>query len=359
MNEFVTVKKAMPSTFVLETSPLVDERAVERIQTCLAGAVPYLCVYGDDAHTYKMCTVEKALEVIPYTIVTYEALDKRSRAREFLCEVENTHMHLVVGYEDVHYAPGYCEWIHWVKTKPRLSAGTLLFVLSSEDKRKFSLTQKNITWVEVRDPNRFRVKTRKCDTQPLKNILPEAVCFENDAYPMYGYYWGVVHENYPDACNTLDELVRIAECMSVTDMFDYQAYTGAHWDLLAYTHALGIRMPCHLLPTLTGVRKGSAWTRFNMVCTNQKRLAELSYRVFKRTTLLCVNTMYFFGHTLWMSIMEASHVQRVRDIIHFHNTMKAEDLVTLYVLCRFDTEKNQSERVTRAKLMERIRFFFL
>ena len=84
----------------------------------------------------------------------------------------------------------------------------------------------------------------------------------------HGHTWGMIHENYVDTRGlTVDEMDKIADCMSLADIYDQKIYE-TEWDYCKYFQIMGIATPSQIIHGRHNkvIRPGSSWTKLN----NQK-----------------------------------------------------------------------------------------
>lgn len=88
----------------------------------------------------------------------------------------------------------------------------------------------------------------------------------------------IVQENYVDAKNI--DFARVAEMISVADIFDVKLYEG-NWSLSGYYSFFGCIYPAseigHTLDT-SKLRPGSVWTKHQNMCMRAKRISAMSKR---------------------------------------------------------------------------------
>ena len=91
----------------------------------------------------------------------------------------------------------------------------------------------------------------------------------------HGYSWGIVHENYPRANTlTLDEMMKVAEHMSIADIYDNKLYTG-DWELNKFFCHEAIICPCIILKQRLireTLNPGSSWTKYNNMKMRQGKI---------------------------------------------------------------------------------------
>jgi hypothetical protein len=88
----------------------------------------------------------------------------------------------------------------------------------------------------------------------------------------------IIQENYVDAKNV--DFARVAEMISVADVFDAKLYEG-NWGLSAYYSFFGCIYPASAVGhniDVAKLRPGSVWTKHQNMCMRAKRISAMSKR---------------------------------------------------------------------------------
>ena len=86
----------------------------------------------------------------------------------------------------------------------------------------------------------------------------------------------ILHENYPDGKG---DFASIADMLSRADMIESRIYAG-DWELLHYFNFWGCILPSiEIGHTLTNLRPGSTWTKYQNMCMRAKRIDAMANRV--------------------------------------------------------------------------------
>ena len=89
----------------------------------------------------------------------------------------------------------------------------------------------------------------------------------------------ILHENYPDSRGRMEV---ISNYLSVADIIESRVYAG-DWELLSYFNLWGCILPSNEINhTLTKLRPGSTWTKYQNMCMRHKKIQSISTKVPRR-----------------------------------------------------------------------------
>lgn len=142
----------------------------------------------------------------------------------------------------------------------------------------------------------------------------------------HGYLCGLVHDNYVDVSKlTLDEMDKISESLSYSDVIDQAMYLD-NWNFLDYFVSQSIIYPCSLINgrfKKSELRPGSVWTKFNNYKTRKNKLStiKVSSEYFK----LLVN----YGVKYLKNYKIKPHDLDVINHLFIYNKLKPKQLTTM------------------------------
>lgn len=262
---------------------------------------PIVCVLGKTG-TGKTWLVHNTLE--RYIELTPDILKSKQETIEFLTKIKSSDLPVVLDeYECLSDLIGLRE----IKESPT----TGLFVIVSQVPIKFDF-EFSTYHMPLKTPGEIQKLFPGADADVIKTcggdlrVVAQSLEFKSDmrddfqgprdfimslvskdskvnparyiGFPVQepGNIASILHENYPDGKG---DFASIADMLSRADMIESKVYAG-DWELLHYFNFWGCILPSiEIGHTLTNLRPGSTWTKYQNMCMRAKRIDAMANRV--------------------------------------------------------------------------------
>ena len=262
---------------------------------------PIVCVLGKTG-TGKTWLVHNTLE--RYIELTPDILKSKQETIEFLSKIKSSDLPVVLDeYECLSDLIGLRE----IKESPT----TGLFVIVSQVPIKFDF-EFSTYHMPLKTPEEIQKLFPGADADVIKTcggdlrVVAQSLEFKSDmrddfqgprdfimslvskdskvnparyiGFPVQepGNIASILHENYPDGKG---DFASIADMLSRADMIESKVYAG-DWELLHYFNFWGCILPSiEIGHTLTNLRPGSTWTKYQNMCMRAKRIDAMANRV--------------------------------------------------------------------------------
>lgn len=274
------------------------------------------CIYGNSG-VGKTFLISEILKNFSSNEICHDILRSKNETIKFIDKVKVSFSHLFIDNIDTDFY-GWKELVEHIKSGKKISNGSLIIISRNIDKIDFcqsvhvpplkdnemiELGRKRYPKIEYEDVLKICKKSRGNlrnffdyfefpDEKDIfftpKEVVHNLLCaselnpsdYIGRTVEDHGYSWGIVHENYPrSSIIDIHEAFKIADCMSLADIYDNYLYEG-EWDLSPYFCHEGIVTPTIKLKQSLcreTLNPGSSWTKYNNYKMRKGKLKEMAH----------------------------------------------------------------------------------